>query len=174
MRSRRAGLLCSGSGVWSCYPFNSGNTLIAFWPHPAQLRREAEDELRRMHAVKLKQHHGSSAGRRAIRRKHDLSNSKSDVTICNDGAVGAYFHLGGLLVHVDGNGVALDIRLDSEVRQQLDGKNPGFKCAVLLAEDNAPFTGDCKRLLSFGVRANHRARAFECDGGKGVEVLRLG
>ena len=50
----------------------------------------------------------------------------------NDGAIGANFDLRGLLVHVDGNGVALDIGFDGEVRKQLDGQNPGFEGAVLL------------------------------------------
>jgi len=42
---------------------------------------------------------------------------------------------GGLAVDLDGNSVALDFSFDGEVRKELDGKEPGFKAAVLLTDE---------------------------------------
>jgi hypothetical protein len=58
-----------------------------------------------------------------------------------DGAVGADLDLRGLLIHVDGHGVALDVGLDGQVREQLDRQHPGLECAVLLAQHDAALAG---------------------------------
>ena len=95
------------------------------------------------------------------------------MAVCNDSAIGAHFYLCGLLVHIDGNSVALNVCLDGHVRKQLDGKHPGLKHAVLLTQNHATLACNRKRLLSFGVCANHGARGFESDGRKGAESRRL-
>ena len=49
-----------------------------------------------------------------------------------------------LLIHVDRNGVALNVRLNGHMRKQLDWKNPGFKRPVLLTQDYPTFSSDVK------------------------------
>ena len=122
-----------------------------------------------MQAIEFEEHHRPCSGLCLIGREHDLPDGEADVAIGDDRAVRTHFNLGGLLVHVDGNGVALDVGFDGEVREQLHRKNPGFEGAVLLAEHDSALAGDGEGLLSFGVRANHGASAVEGDCGHGVQ-----
>ena len=41
-----------------------------------------------------------------------------------------------------GTRVAFDVGFDGEVREELDGQDPGFEGAVLLADEDAVFAGD--------------------------------
>ena len=100
------------------------------------------------HAVELKQHHRSRSRHRVARRKHDLAHREADVRVRNDGAVRANLDLRCLAVHLDRDRVALDVGLDGEVRQQLDGQQPRFESAVLLADKNAALAGNGEGLFS--------------------------
>jgi hypothetical protein len=87
------------------------------------------------------------------------------VGVGNYGAIGADFDGGGLLVDVDGDAVAFDVGFDCEVGEDLDGENPGFEGAVLLADDDAVLAGDGEGLERLCVGADHGAGVVECDGG---------
>ena len=86
--------------------------------------------------------------------KHDLANGEADVAVGDDGAIGADFDFCGLLIHIDGDGVALDLGLDGHVREELYGERPGFEDAVLLTENDGALAGNGEGLLSFGVGAD--------------------
>ncbi len=52
------------------------------------------------------------------------------------------FDVGGLLVDVDGDGVALDVGFDGEVTEELDGEDPRLELAVLGADEDAARPSD--------------------------------
>ena len=154
-------------------PLHAGHAIIALRPHPFQIRRKAQSEIRGTQAVKFEQHHRSRARRRVTGRKHDLAHREPDMRIRNDGAVGADFDLRGLPVHVDGHVVAFDVGFDGQVREQLDGQQPSFEGAVLSSGQHTAFARYGKGLLRFGVGTNHRAGIIERKRGNGSEARGL-
>ena len=153
-------------------PFGAGNAFVAFRPHPAQFGGEAQGEVRGVKAVKFKQNHRAGSRRRVGRRKHDLPHCERNMGVGEDGAVGMHLDLCGLLVDVDGNGVPLDVRLDGQVAQDLDGEDPRFECTVLLPHEDAAFACHREGLLRFRVGADDRAGGVKRNGRDGTEVRR--
>ena len=155
------------------YPLGAGRALAALRPHPAHLGRKAQGEVGGPHAVELEQHHRPGPGRALRGRKHDLAHGKADVRVGDDGAVGAHLHFRCLPVHVDRHRVALDLGLDAEVREQLDGQDPRLEAAVLLAHHHAAFAGHGEGLFRLRMGLNHGTGSEERNGGNGVEGAHL-
>jgi hypothetical protein len=78
-------------------------------------------------------------------------------------AVRADLDGGGLLVDVDGDAVACDVGLNGEVGEKLYGKDPGFKSAVLLADEDTALACDREGLEGLGVGADDRAGGVESN-----------
>jgi hypothetical protein len=73
-------------------------------------------------------------------------------------------------VDVDGDGVAFDVGLDGEVREELERHEPGFEGAVLLAQDYAALSGYGEGLLGFGVLTEDWAFGAEFEAVDGMEM----
>ena len=150
-------------------PFDAGDALVAFGPHPLKIGNEAEGEICGMDAIEFVEDDGACAELGGGRRKHDLANSEADVGVGEDGAVGADLNGAGLLVHIDGNAVALDSGFDGEVREQLDRQNPGFEGSILLTEKDAAFAGDGVGLFGLSGSVKDRPRSVKGERGEGGE-----
>ncbi len=168
--------MCAGSVEGVGLPLDAGDAVIAGGPHPLELGGEAEGEVGGVEAVELIEDKRTGApphrrelvhGKIRTRRKHDLADSEAEVGVGDDGAVGADLDGGGVLVEVDGNGVASDAGLDGEVGEELDGENPRLERAVLTAEEDAVRAGDGEGLLGLDGGAENGAGDIKRDGGDG-------
>lgn len=159
------------------YPFGAGCAFVAFGPHPAEFGSEAEGEIGGMEAVELEEDDWAGfcgAGAGSGRREHDLADGEGGVGVGDDGAVGADFNGGGLLVDVDGDAVALDVGFNCEVGEELDGDDPGFEDSVLLADEDAALTGHGEGFQGLGVGVDDGTGNVESDGGDGRKAGRAG
>ena len=66
-----------------------------------------------------------------------MADGEAEVGVGDGGVVGADLDLGGLRVDGDGDAIALEIGLDGEVGEELDGEDPGFELAVLGTDEDA-------------------------------------
>ena len=97
------------------------------------------------------------AGHGALWREHDLPDGEARVAVGDCGAVGANFDGSGEAVHIDSCGVAFDLRFNGEMREQLDGRDPGFERTTLPADKEAALTGHGKGLCRVGGSAQDGA-----------------
>ncbi len=125
-------------------------------PHLAQLRRKPKRQLHRMQRIHRKQHHRARPRVHPICREHRLPHRHRNMRVCNRRPIRPHLDLPRHRVQLDRHRIALDVRLNRHVAQQLHRQHPRLELALLLSHQHAARSGHRKRLARLHRLRQHR------------------